>query len=165
MLVLDHDEDGALGVVINRPTAVDGRRGAAGLAAVRDATQACSSRAVRSPSTRRSGWPCCPAPSDEEPLGWRRVVGGLGLVDLDTPPEVLARRAEPACGSSRATPAGAPASSRTSSPRARGTSCRDADGARDAFTDEPDALWRAVLRRQGGDLAMVSTYLDDPSLN
>ena len=27
---------------------------------------------------------------DEEPLGWRRVVGRLGLVDLDTPPEVLA---------------------------------------------------------------------------
>jgi putative transcriptional regulator len=41
-----------------------------------------------------------------------------------------------------------------------------ADGAfADAFSTTPDTLWRVVLRRQGGDLAMVSTYLADPSLN
>ena len=38
-------------------------------------------------------------------------------------------------------------------------------GFADAFTTDPDRLWREVLRRQGGDLAMVSTYLADPSLN
>ena len=38
-------------------------------------------------------------------------------------------------------------------------------GFTDAFSADPDTLWRAVLRRQGGDLAMVSTYLADPSLN
>ena len=37
--------------------------------------------------------------------------------------------------------------------------------ARDAFTDEPELLWRTVLRRQGGDLAMVATFPEDPSLN
>jgi putative transcriptional regulator len=29
----------------------------------------------------------------------------------------------------------------------------------------PERLWREVLRRQRGDLAMVATYPDDPSLN
>ena len=40
-----------------------------------------------------------------------------------------------------------------------------AGDAGDPFSDAPEDLWRQVLRRQGGDLAMVSTYLDDPSLN
>jgi putative transcriptional regulator len=35
----------------------------------------------------------------------------------------------------------------------------------DAFTASPAGLWRAVLRRQGGDLAFVSTYPDDPTMN
>ena len=36
---------------------------------------------------------------------------------------------------------------------------------RDAFTDNPERLWREVLRRQRGRLAMVSTYPDDPTQN
>ena len=35
----------------------------------------------------------------------------------------------------------------------------------DAFCAEPGRLWSAVLRRQGGELAYVATYPDDPSLN
>ena len=35
----------------------------------------------------------------------------------------------------------------------------------DAFTTTPDGLWRSVLRRQLGELALVSTFPDDPSLN
>jgi len=35
----------------------------------------------------------------------------------------------------------------------------------DAFCAEPERLWPAVLRRQGGELAFVATYPDDPSLN
>jgi putative transcriptional regulator len=40
----------------------------------------------------------------------------------------------------------------------------EADGA-DAFTAAPDELWSAVLRRQDGDLARVSRYPPDPSVN
>ncbi len=36
-------------------------------------------------------------PGDEGPLGWRRVHGAIGLVDLETPPELLG----PALGSLR----------------------------------------------------------------
>ena len=35
----------------------------------------------------------------------------------------------------------------------------------DAFVTEPERLWPAVLRRQGGGLALVATYPDDPVLN
>lgn len=35
----------------------------------------------------------------------------------------------------------------------------------DAFSPRPELLWRSVLRRQGGSLAMVSTCPLDPSLN
>jgi len=35
----------------------------------------------------------------------------------------------------------------------------------DAFCAEPARLWPAVLRRQGGELAYVATYPDDPGLN
>ena len=35
----------------------------------------------------------------------------------------------------------------------------------DAFTEEPDELWRAILRRKGGIYELVSKIPDDPSLN
>ena len=35
----------------------------------------------------------------------------------------------------------------------------------DALSTEPDELWRTVLRRQGGRLAVVSAFPADPSLN
>jgi putative transcriptional regulator len=35
----------------------------------------------------------------------------------------------------------------------------------DVFSADPDALWSAVLRRQGGPLALLATMPPDPSLN
>ena len=35
----------------------------------------------------------------------------------------------------------------------------------DAFSDQPDGLWKRVLRRQGGKLALSSYLPPDPSLN
>jgi putative transcriptional regulator len=35
----------------------------------------------------------------------------------------------------------------------------------DAFVTSPARLWATVLRRQGGTMAMVSTFPEDPSLN
>ncbi len=35
----------------------------------------------------------------------------------------------------------------------------------DIFSDEPGELWSAVLRRQGGSLALLSSMPPDPSLN
>ena len=35
----------------------------------------------------------------------------------------------------------------------------------DALDDEPERLWSRVLERQGGDLALLAHYPDDPSTN
>ena len=35
----------------------------------------------------------------------------------------------------------------------------------DVFSDDPSGLWKKVLRRQGGELALMSAYPPDPSLN
>jgi putative transcriptional regulator len=161
VLVLDHDENGALGVVVNRPTTVP----------VGDVLPSWQPFAT-DPGVLFHGGPVAvdsalglavlPGHGASEPLGWRRVVDGLGLVDLDVPPEVLA--ADMADLRIFAGYSG------------WGTGQLEAEltegawfvvpcQASDAFSLEPSSLWRTVLRRQGGDLAMVSTYPDDPSLN
>ena len=40
----------------------------------------------------------------------------------------------------------------------------DGDGAL-VFAESDDALWRQLLRRMGGEYALLSTFPDDPSLN
>jgi putative transcriptional regulator len=35
----------------------------------------------------------------------------------------------------------------------------------DVFTDEPDSLWGRILRRKGGDFALMATMPVDPSMN
>jgi putative transcriptional regulator len=37
--------------------------------------------------------------------------------------------------------------------------------ARDAFSAQPEVLWREVLQRQRGNLALVASFPDDPSMN
>src|SRR5262249_61023836 len=104
----------------------------------------------------------------DEAVGWHALEGGgpevarLGLVDLDAPPGLLA-----AAIVSLRVYAGY---------SGWGTGQLQAEieeGAwyvlpaepSDAFCAEPARLWPAVLRRQGGELAYVATYPDDPGLN
>jgi putative transcriptional regulator len=161
VFVLDHDESGALGVVVNRPTTVP-------VGEVLPSWQPFTT----SPGVLFQGGPVAldsalglavlPGQGDEEPVGWRRVVDGLGLVDLDVPPEVIA--AEMADLRIFAGYSGW-GTGQLEAELAEGAWYVVRGQARDAFSEEPDRLWRTVLRRQGGDLAMVSTYPDDPSMN
>jgi putative transcriptional regulator len=168
VLVLDHDEDGALGIVINRPTPVD-------VAEVLPVWQPLATE----PGVLFQGGPVAldsalglalvPGEGEDEPLGWRRVVGRLGLVDLDVPPEVLAAEVTrlrifagyAGWGAGQLEDELAEGAWYVVEARYGG----GGDDAGDPFSEAPEDLWRQVLRRQGGDLAMVSTYLDDPSLN
>jgi putative transcriptional regulator len=165
VLLLDHDVEGSLGVVLNRPTPVgvlDVLEPWAPLAGAPRvifqggpvSLDSALGLAVVPGGTREDG--------EGDPLGWRRVHGAIGLVDLEAPPELLAAE----LGSLRIF-AGY-------SGWGPGQLEKElVDGAwyvvesepGDVSSPDPDRLWRAVLRRQRGELAMVATYPDDPSLN
>jgi putative transcriptional regulator len=162
VLLLDHDEEGALGVIINRPTPV-------GVAQVLPDWQPFAT----TPGVLFQGGPVAldsalglatmpTGIEDEEPLGWRRVSGGLGLVDLDTPPEILA----PEMADLRifAGYAGWGAGQLEAELAEDAWYVVTAE-ATDAFSAQPETLWRSVLRRQPGELAFVSTCPDDPTMN
>ena len=165
ILVVEHEaEEGTLGVVLNRPTDVPVER-------VLDAW----SDLVTGPSVVFKGGPVAPnsalaiglVPGDAEPLGWHALDGAaatsrLGLVDLDAPPGLLAA----AIVSLRvyAGYAGWGAGQLKAEIEEGAWYVVPADPS-DAFRPDPERLWAAVLRRQGGELAYVATYPDDPGLN
>jgi putative transcriptional regulator len=98
----------------------------------------------------------------EEPLGWRQFSGRLGLVDLDAPPEVLA----PDLTALRifAGYAGWGPGQLAAELVQRAWYVVEPELG-DVFTTEPDELWRRVLRRQGGTIAMVANWTEDPDQN
>ena len=160
VVLLDHGDDGALGLVVNRPLEID-------VSAVLPAWQPYASQPGRlfrgGPVQLDSALGLVALPPDaEEPPGVRRLIGALGLVDLDAPPEVVA---------------GGVAGLRIFAGYAgwsRGQLEAEIDSTawyvvpsevHDVFSDTPGGLWGQVLRRQGGDLALVSTFPDDPAMN
>ncbi|MGW0392788.1 YqgE/AlgH family protein [Streptomyces sp. NPDC003042] len=159
VLLLDHDEQGSLGVVLNRPTPVD----------VSDILLPWAPL-TGDPGVVFQGGPVAMdsalgiavIPGEEGPLGWRRVHGAIGLVDLESPPELLAA----ALGGLRIF-AGYSGWGPGQLEAELGNGAWyvvDSEPGDVSFPD-PERLWRAVLRRQRSELAMVATYLDDPSLN
>jgi putative transcriptional regulator len=106
-------------------------------------------------------------PGQDEPLGWRALDGApalarLGLLDLDTPPRLLA----PAIKELRvyAGYAGwSPGQLEEEIDEGAWVVVSAEPG--DVFAAEPANLWRRVLRRQGGELAFLASYPDDPGLN
>ncbi|MFI5771745.1 YqgE/AlgH family protein [Streptomyces sp. NPDC051658] len=159
VLLLDHDEEGSLGVVLNRPTpvgVVDILTPWAGLTGEPDVVF------QGGPVSLDSALGVAVIPGDEGPLGWRRVYGAIGLVDLEAPPELLAA----ALGSLRifAGYAGwGPGQLETELTEGAWYVVESEPG--DVSFPRPEHLWRAVLRRQRSELAMIATYPDDPSLN
>jgi len=172
VLLLDHDEEGSLGVVLNRPTPVD----------VGDILEGWGDLAgdpgvvfQGGPVSLDSALGVAVIPGDEgtapgsrlrsgsgDPIGFRRVRGAIGLVDLEAPPELLAA----ALGSLRifAGYAGwGPGQLESELTDGAWYVVESEPG--DVSSTEPEGLWRAVLRRQRSELAMVATYPDDPSLN
>jgi putative transcriptional regulator len=159
VLVLDHDDDGALGVVINRPTPL-----AVGDVLPRWGELTSGPPVVfqGGPVSLDSALALAAVPGEEEPLGWQRVVGALGLVDLEAPPELLAP--EMAALRVFAGYAGWGGGQLEEEIGQGAWYVVEAEPA-DVFSDRPQVLWRAVLRRQRGDVAFLSTYPEDPSRN
>lgn len=160
VLLLDADDSGTLGVVLNRITDIE----------LSGALPAWS-RLVSEPQALFDGGPvsqqgavCLAEPwsETEEPPGWRPVFGRVGLLNLDTPVEIAEgtyRRLRIFAGY-----AGWDAGQLESElefgmwhvlPALAG----------DVFDPEPRTLWRRVLRRQGGELGLLSTWTSETEAN
>jgi putative transcriptional regulator len=158
VLMLEHDAEGALGLVLNRPT--DYR--------IASALPPWAG-AVSEPDVVFVGGPVAPetalalgrlrAGATEAP-GWRRLFDTVGVVDLEATPlatdvldvRIFAGYAGWAAGQLEAELA------------------QDAwlvleASEADTTTGDPDTLWSAVLRRQPGSLSWLAAYPDEPAWN
>lgn len=171
VLLLAYNEDGALGLVLNRPSETllaaplpDWEQLAADPAVVfvggpvHHQAVICLARSGR----------VSPAPGGSEADGsdlgdgWRAVTPDIGTVDLDLDPDVL----QSAFQHVRvfAGYAGWAGGQLESEIEAGAWWVVDAEPD-DPFSDEPDELWKRVLSRQRGALKLVAWYPDDPDMN
>jgi putative transcriptional regulator len=159
VLVLEHGEDGALGVVLNRPSET----------AVGE-TLPDWNRLASDPGVVFVGGPVSPdaaigvarADISDQTEGWAPLFGSLGTIDLgrdpvEVPVDVQNLRVF-------AGYAGWTEGQLDGELDAGGWFVVDA-APDDVFTAEPARLWVSVLRRQGGRLAMFATAPPHPSQN
>ncbi|MEV0091872.1 YqgE/AlgH family protein [Streptomyces sp. NPDC050738] len=159
VLLLDHDGNGSLGVVLNHPTPVE-------VGSILEGWETLAGEPGvvfrGGPVSLDSALGVAVIPGGSGPLGWKRVFGAIGLVDLETPPELLVA----ALGSLRifAGYAGWGPGQLEGELEDGAWYVVDSEPG-DISSPRPESLWRAVLRRQRSGLAMIATYPDDPSLN
>jgi putative AlgH/UPF0301 family transcriptional regulator len=160
--VLDHSDTGTIGVVLGRPSAVE----------IHDVLPGWCDLAVE-PGVFHVGGPCetdtalCLAVSSAvagDPVpGLRPVAGGVHLVDLDAEPSRLADRLAGLrvfAGYAGWSPG------QLAAEIAEGAWACVPGTANDVLSDVAGPeLWRAVVGRQRGSLAVLSTAPADPSAN
>jgi putative transcriptional regulator len=164
VLLLDVDENGALGVVLNRPSTVRVQEilpDWAELAGTPDVLF--QGGPVSTDSALAVGTSLTPVSAPEvEPVGFRRLYGDVGIVDLDAPTEVVAT----ALAGLRIFAGYAGWGQEQLEEEVREGSWYVVPSAPDdLFGADPLGLWKRVLRRQPGELAWVSTRPLDPSMN
>jgi putative transcriptional regulator len=159
ILILDHDDDGALGVVLNRPSGLPVR-----------AVLPSWAEAVSEPQMLFAGGPVAPDSALALALcigvgpsaGFKRLVGDYGLVDLDSDPDtVLPDLAGVRIFSGYA----GWGAGQLEEEIDEGSWYVVSPVPSDVLHRQPDQLWRAVLRRQPGELAYVANYPSDPTMN
>jgi putative transcriptional regulator len=169
--VLDHGDSGTLGVVLGRPSQV----------AIRDVLPGWCDLAVE-PGVFHVGGPCetdtalclaladrparddgAPVPGEDGGGGLRRVAGGLFLVDLDADPAALAGR----LSGLRvfAGYAGWSAGQLAGEIDEGAWACVPGRPGDVLCTLSGPELWRAVMGRQRGPLAVLASAPADPSAN
>lgn len=160
VLLLDVNDEGSLGVVLNRPTGL----------AVADVLSDWGD-VVTGPEVLFQGGPvetdgalAVALRRGDEPgvLGLREVVDRLALLDLDTPVELVDAELERLRIFAGYAGWGA---GQLDLEIEEGSWYVVPGLAGDVFRTDTTTLWRDVLRRQPGDLAMHSTRPVDPGLN
>jgi putative transcriptional regulator len=157
VLILEHNEEGAIGVVLNRPSQAPLAEALpAWQLAVSDPRVVFVGGPVQRTAALGLGW----VPHGM-PDGGLRVLGDcVGTLDLDSDPHLL-----PLAGARVFAGYAGWGAGQLEAEIATGSWYVIEALPADAFTEEPERLWRVVLRRQGGNLAMVSLFPDDPTLN
>lgn len=160
VLMLEHSDGGALGVVLNRPTSL----------VVRDALPADVLEAFVGDETVFAGGPVDPGSvivlgdymADHVPATGEIDVGSIRVVEPDSDFTVLADRVRGlrVFGGYAGWAAGQ-LEQEISDEAWIDCPCEPSD----IFTTSPDRLWRDVLDRQGGRMRLVARMPDDPSLN
>jgi putative transcriptional regulator len=165
VLLLQVDEDdGALGLVLNRPTGTGVDEVLPDWAPLSAAPAVVFSGGPVQPQAavclghRRLGGPLAAAYAEVEGV----PGGSVGTVDLDAPPGELAAVVDGV--RLFAGYAGWGAGQLESEVAEGAWFVIDALPA-DAFDGEPEQLWARVLRRQGPPIAFAASYPDDPTLN
>lgn len=159
ILVLNHDDAGALGVVINRPSDLTV---AEVLPVWSDAVALPRAIFSGGPVSRDSAIAVAVALGDGPPAGFQPVAAGYGLVDLDRQPaDVVPDLAGLRVFSGYA----GWGSDQLEAEIGEGSWYVVPAEPADLVSSEPQTLWRRVLRRQPGELAYVSTFPDDPGMN
>jgi len=159
VLILDHDEQGAMGVVLNRPMATP----------VDDPLPAWAASAVP-PAVVFLGGPVALdnalalADIDADELdGWAPLFDGVGTVDLARDPDELGlapRKVRVFLGYS-----GWESGQLEAELDEGAWYVTHANVRADVFSAEPDELWRTVMKRSGGTMAWVANYPNDVTSN
>ncbi|NNE72437.1 MAG: YqgE/AlgH family protein [Acidimicrobiales bacterium] len=156
VFIVEHNADGALGVVLNQPTGI----------AVADALPRWAS-AVTSPAELFRGGPVgtdallglMVADPLDPPAGFVPAHGAIGTIDLEQAPDDSTYRARVFSGYS-----GWAAGQLDAELLADAWHPVDARPG-DIVHREPDRLWFDVLGRQRGKLRLLANYPDDPRVN
>ena len=160
VLVLDSDADGALGVIVNEISQTPLESVLPDWLPIVSGPRFLFHGGPVSPN----GAICLASVGDEgeEPPGWRRMFGSIGLLHLDTPIEIVtgAYRDLRIFAGYAGWSAGQLEDEIT-----EGMWHVVESGYHDVFSDQPLDLWRTVLRRQRGQIALFSTWTEDPDLN
>jgi len=158
ILVLEHSDEGALGLVLNRPSEMDVGEPLPGWERLAAAPPVVF---LGGPVSRESAI-CLARVSGEDAEGWTGLVGGLGAIDLSGDPDQAAAFVHAL--RVFAGYAGWTGGQLEAETEAGGWFVVDADPT-DAMTTDPETLWRGVLRRQRGTLQLFADYPEDPSSN
>ena len=156
VLVGEHSEEGALGVVLNRSSETSVEEAVPELALLAEGMGAL-----------HLGGPVQPSavvvladfvePSDDDSL----VLDSIGFLPSEVEPESLGelRRARVFVGYAGWGPG------QLDDELEEGSWIVEPAIADDVFTNDPEGLWSAVLRRKGGPFAVLAAMPPDPSLN
>lgn len=160
VLMIEHTDEGALGVVLNRPTELEV-----------DAVLHEWADLAAEPPVLYMGGPVEQngvlalgrrRPEAGSVPGWTPVLGDVGTVDLHRGPDDVAAGLDQIRFFAGYSGWGG---GQLEAELAEGAWLVVPADAEDVFAADTDAMWRAVLRRQGGKTAMLAHFPAHPSLN